>query len=124
MEIVNYKFASSEGLKYYFTGKPCKHGHVCKRYTSDRSCSECTNSKSLIRYRKNPEKIKLQQSEYYKINTEKILSRNKKWAIDNPEKRLNINIKSVKNNPDSVMASREKYGIANAEKIREKSRES
>jgi hypothetical protein len=27
--------------KYYFTGKPCKHGHWSKRHTADGSCLQC-----------------------------------------------------------------------------------
>lgn len=27
--------------KHYFTGKPCPHGHVAPRYTSNGGCSEC-----------------------------------------------------------------------------------
>lgn len=33
--------AREMGLKRYFTGKPCKHGHVCERYTSDMRCLDC-----------------------------------------------------------------------------------
>lgn len=29
------------GAKWYFTGKPCKHGHAAKRQTSSKGCSEC-----------------------------------------------------------------------------------
>lgn len=29
------------GLSRYFTGKPCKHGHVAERSVSSRSCVEC-----------------------------------------------------------------------------------
>lgn len=40
MEIISRKEALNLGLKYYFTGKPCKHGHVSKR-DSRGSCYEC-----------------------------------------------------------------------------------
>lgn len=29
------------GSKHYFTGKPCKHGHVAKRWTHNGVCEEC-----------------------------------------------------------------------------------
>ena len=31
----------SEGLRY-FTGKPCKHGHIAERYIKSHHCVECT----------------------------------------------------------------------------------
>ena len=33
--------AKEQGLKYYFTGKPCKHGHTATRFVSTRACTEC-----------------------------------------------------------------------------------
>ena len=33
--------AKLEGSRYYYTGIPCKHGHVSKRLTSTRACYEC-----------------------------------------------------------------------------------
>lgn len=39
--------AHAAGERYYFTGKPCKSGHVAKRYTQTGVCSICatTNTK-------------------------------------------------------------------------------
>lgn len=37
--------AKAAGLKRYFTGKPCKHGHVSERLLSDRNCLACANIK-------------------------------------------------------------------------------
>lgn len=42
-EIVRRKEAI--GSKRYFTGKPCKHGHICERWSRDRSCCECSRIK-------------------------------------------------------------------------------
>ena len=36
------------GNKFYFTGKPCKHGHKDKRYTSSKGCYACVNDKELV----------------------------------------------------------------------------
>lgn len=33
--------AKAQGLSYYFTGKPCRHGHLSKRYASSKVCHEC-----------------------------------------------------------------------------------
>ena len=32
------KEAKEKGLKFYFTGVPCAHGHISKRRTSDSTC--------------------------------------------------------------------------------------
>jgi hypothetical protein len=43
-KLLSYQAAKSTNAKHYFTGKPCARGHTAKRYTSTRSCFECTRS--------------------------------------------------------------------------------
>lgn len=38
---VTRKEALAQGLKHYFTGKPCKHGHILKRRVSNSECGAC-----------------------------------------------------------------------------------
>lgn len=40
--------------KYYFTGKPCKHGHIAKRTTIDNNCSVCNSNRTKQWHKKNP----------------------------------------------------------------------
>lgn len=35
------KQAEKEGKKRYFTGFPCKHGHLAERYTNNGACVVC-----------------------------------------------------------------------------------
>lgn len=37
----SYKEAKRQGLKFYFTGKPCARGHVTVRKVNSRHCYEC-----------------------------------------------------------------------------------
>ncbi len=37
--------AIAAGLKRYYTGEPCKHGHVAERYTTTSGCLECVHPK-------------------------------------------------------------------------------
>jgi hypothetical protein len=41
MDIITRKQAIQQGLTHYYTGKPCKHGHLAVRYVSVRSCVKC-----------------------------------------------------------------------------------
>ena len=41
MDIITRKQAQEQGLTRYFTGKPCKHGHVAERQTAKGVCEEC-----------------------------------------------------------------------------------
>lgn len=42
--MVTRKEAREKGQDWYFTGKPCKHGHIDKRYTSNATCFTCART--------------------------------------------------------------------------------
>jgi hypothetical protein len=35
--------------KFYFTGKPCKRGHICNRWLNDHTCYECKLAQTRYR---------------------------------------------------------------------------
>lgn len=41
MQVISRKEAKAQGLKVYYTGTPCKNGHVSKRYVSSGKCASC-----------------------------------------------------------------------------------
>jgi hypothetical protein len=45
MNKISQKEAKALGLRFYFTGKPCKHGHVSERYVAGGHCCECIRLK-------------------------------------------------------------------------------
>lgn len=46
MNVVTCKEAKAKGLPRYFTGRPCKQGHVCERKTRTKQCVECLRANS------------------------------------------------------------------------------
>ena len=46
MEIINRRQAIASGLKHFYTGKPCKHGHLTERYVGNGGCLECLRPKT------------------------------------------------------------------------------
>lgn len=42
---IRYVDAKNAGLKRYFTGKPCVHGHIAQTMVSSRNCCECLRLK-------------------------------------------------------------------------------
>jgi hypothetical protein len=47
MEVVTRSYAKSIGLKRYFTGTPCRVGHVSERLVSNCKCLLCHNASNL-----------------------------------------------------------------------------
>ena len=82
-KVISRAEAIKQGLKHYFTGKPCKNGHVAKRYCSSKLCFICSHEKSIKRnqYYWKTEKGKLAkakaQAKYFKKNREELLTKAK-----------------------------------------------
>ncbi|AFC22715.1 hypothetical protein VchM-138_0036 [Vibrio phage vB_VchM-138] len=70
MEIISRAEAKQLGLTHYFTGKPCKHGHVTKRFTGTAICIECNRLNAIKMRVNNPEYIiRYRSTEDYKNRT-------------------------------------------------------
>lgn len=54
-KIIKKDEAERLGLIYYYTGKPCKHGHHSVRYTNNSLCKECGRLNAAKRREINPE---------------------------------------------------------------------
>jgi hypothetical protein len=68
MQIITRKDAMASSLIRYYTGNPCKHGHLSERLVSTRACCKCTY---------------LAVQKYNKENVKKIVMCVKKWRIEN-----------------------------------------
>jgi len=49
MKIITRMDAAKAGLKRYYTGKLCKHGHKSERYVYNGHCVKCAMDSSLRR---------------------------------------------------------------------------
>lgn len=79
MDIIGRGAARSSGLKFYFTGKPCKHGHVAKRRVHG-GCIGCEGEKSNDWKRKNPEWLRAYSKARYAADPIKGRERVRKYA--------------------------------------------
>ncbi len=97
MDIITRKEAMEQGLTHYYTGKPCKHGHVVER-TLTHGCIECSKiNKKKYRerkpeiaksyYQRNIERISKVHKIYYQNNSDKLKECSNSWRANNPEKR-------------------------------------
>ncbi len=71
MEIVFRSEAKSLKLKYYFTGKPCKKGHVNRRYTNSGSCMRCIANDSAKRMQRKRDNMNNEERQKLSKTTEK-----------------------------------------------------
>lgn len=65
MNIIKRKNASIEGLKFFYSGKPCKNGHDSKRYTSTGGCVMCLEQNAADYTRQNRNAARARQSGHF-----------------------------------------------------------
>lgn len=96
------KEACLAGAPLYFTGKPCKAGHVSTRYTSTGNCVECTKIRNASFYEANSEAEKARDKEYREKNKSKVLKSARKYYEENKDSCAEKSRLWAQNNPGSV----------------------
>lgn len=79
------RHASAMGAARYCTGKPCKRGHICERWTKSGDCVEC----SKARYTERPESFARASKKWREKNAE--------WTAQNRQ-RINENSETYRRN--------------------------
>ena len=147
MQVIRRKDAIAQGLKRYFTGKPCKHQHIAERNASDGQCMECAKAKCkrmrvkhkdkrlayAAQYRKNnrdiiaertadwrqrnTDAIKAYSKEYYWQNLQSCKRRRKEWGEKNREYVLRLRKEYYENNLEKCKASSQRWKANNKDRI-------
>jgi 5-methylcytosine-specific restriction endonuclease McrA len=95
--IVEVGDARKQGLTTYFTGRPCKHGHIDLRLVSSFTCRTCSYANVRVCGKRVPEEVRKQRYERSKTYNKKPKTpeqrkidviKAKQWAEKNPGRAL------------------------------------
>lgn len=91
MKIISRKQARAEGLTFFFTGNPCRRGHMSTRYVSSYECLECCLLPQHKDRRRqvhidNKEHRASYLKEWKEKNRDRVNYYGRQWAKNNPEK--------------------------------------
>jgi hypothetical protein len=86
-EIIGRDAASALGLKRFFTGEPCKHGHVAERDVGSRECMECSRERARKHRAADPEGCREYGRKWRAANPEKPREYQRRWWAANKDKR-------------------------------------
>jgi hypothetical protein len=97
--------AKALGAIKYYTGRPCKHGHVTDRFTASGSCSECLTVSSNKRHEANPERRHQYHEKHYAKNKARCVARARVYNEAHPEKLHEAVRNWAKNNRSAITAN-------------------
>lgn len=107
--IITRRQAKALGLKRYFTGKPCKRGHLAEWGTASGACLDCQYERDRRRYHQNPKKKRDRSRGWREQNTEKARETVRRWRDKNQERgRESVRLWKQKN-PERVRALGREY---------------
>lgn len=84
MNIIVRRDAQTAGLARYFTGKPCREGHVAERYVASAVCVECNKNRLRKLLDRDPDYYR----RGYPVRAERSRNMCRKYHLANREKRL------------------------------------
>ena len=117
MQIITRQEAIAQGLRRYFTGKPCKRGHIAERKRSDGNCLTCLAAHKKAYREANPDKVAAGQKVWRTANREKVAARTKAYREANREEITAHKKAYSKANPEKIAAQQKAYQEANREEV-------
>jgi len=134
MQIISRAEARAAGAKRYFTGKPCKHGHLSERRTSNGQCVACLEEyadanrdrikQNKIEWeRKNADTIRDKRRAYWRENRKALNRKKRLYREANPDKVREQKRRDYLNRREAVLAKSREYYLANREAVLERVKE-
>lgn len=112
--------AIASGLRRYFTGKPCKSGHIAERLLS-KKCVVCNSGYNRKHYEANQEELTAKKRVYaakrYAEHTGKCRDSNKRWAAKNRDKMAAYKARYYEQNKAALMTRNAAWRENNPERF-------
>jgi hypothetical protein len=118
MKMISRKEAQQAGATRYFTGEPCKHGHIAERLVSTRTCVACHVATQREYRRTHPEAVSATEARRHAKHRDKRLAKSKAWQQSHPEQCIAWSTAWAEANPERKRAINKAWRIANAPKVR------
>lgn len=109
--------AKALGLKQYFTGKPCKHGHLEPRATINGTCLECVSIRHASWRAADPEHARQTMRRAVEVYHERNPDYGKQRYWKDPEAAKAASLASQRANPEAARKRRAKWKAANPHKV-------
>ena len=115
--------AIAAGKKTFFTGKPCRHGHIAKRFVSSYGCVECAAIRRDSTYqaeyrRKNADAIANKQKLRYAKNAALMREKSKRWYEQNKETAAYQSKKRHAEKREEILEYQKKWRLENRDRVK------
>lgn len=115
---ITRKEARDRGLRRYFTGKPCKNGHLSERHTSNTHCLACRMEAERKWRAVNPERVRARNDQYRLENRAQLLVYGQKYRKENKENIAAGDLAYRKKNRARARENTRRWRLENPEQLK------
>jgi hypothetical protein len=117
VEIISWKEAFARGLSRYYTGKPCKRGHIAERKVASRTCCVCDRERASHERTNKKEIVAARKRRYAEKNKCIIDSYKKSYNAKNKDRICARQKRRYEENKASILKKQREYFEKNRETI-------
>lgn len=114
--------AQALGLTQYFTGRPCKWGHISPRFTVSRNCRACTIQKARDLRVHDPERGALRARNLRARDPEKARRMGRELRARDPERARRVGRERYARDPETARRKQNEARARDPEKVRQRER--
>ncbi|HKY46136.1 MAG TPA: hypothetical protein VJM50_23800 [Pyrinomonadaceae bacterium] len=118
MNIITRAEAKAHGFPRYFTGKPCKYGHVSERASANGCCLACNADRMACWRKENPDKAKAVLAKWSSANPLKVRAKNAQQYAKNRAARCASAREYHRKNPEIRRKNYAQWCARNPDKVR------
>ena len=122
--IVSRAEAKALDLKRFFTGEPCRRGHIAERSVHTSRCLECGRAQSAKWKAANPERVREMRRKHRAANLEKVREKDReatrKQYIKNKDKIRSKRAAWRAENKEEIAAYQRQWYAKNKDRVRSK----
>lgn len=116
--VISLEAARAAGLKRYFTGTLCAHGHLSERFVSSRWCIACAGLRKKKWAKENPDCVESYNKRHYREHSIAAIARSKSWRKAHPERDRRNKRKEYHRNKTVYAVRFRNYREKNKDKVR------
>lgn len=118
LTIISRKEARTVGLPRYFTGVPCRRGHLSERFTIRKQCVDCHREDQAAARAKTPEHVKAIKAASYQRHRTEVIAKVEAYTEANREKVRDRRRRHREANKDQIAIAQAAWCKANRPKLR------
>lgn len=120
MEVISRADAKAAGLKRYYTGKPCPHGHIAERLVCNWHCVVCDYARRDKWNADNAERCSKNYRAWYEANKERRKETDRVWRARNYDRALQTDRAWRARNKDLLSKRNREWQINNRDRVNSK----